>query len=74
MRALFVDKQENAHSIFQRGCEYQKIARVLNMNMGSVHNIKKTYLFNVNCSCRGRPWLLNTKMEWSCMLQVMTKS
>ena len=25
---------------------------------------------HVNCSCGGRPRLLNTKMEWSCVLQV----
>ena len=40
------------------------------MSMGSVHNIKKTYLPNVTCLRGGRPRLLNTKMQRSCVLQL----
>ena len=38
------------------------------MSIGSVHNIKKTYLPNVNYSHGGRPRLSNIKMEQSCVL------
>jgi hypothetical protein len=40
------------------------------VNMGSVHNIRKTYLPNITCLCGGRPRLLNTKMQRLCVLQL----
>jgi transposase len=39
--------------------------------MGSVHNIRKAYLPNVNCLRGSRPRILNTEMQQSCVLQLM---
>ena len=41
------------------------------MSVGSVHNIRKKYLPNVNYLHGGRPQLLNKEMERSFVLQVM---
>jgi transposase len=69
-RTLSKEKQENVRSMLQRGCGHRKITRILNVSMGSVHNIKKTYLPNVSRLRGGRPRLLNTEMQRSCVLQL----
>ena len=71
MRAIFAEKQENVHSMLQKGCGHREIARILNVSMENMHNIRKTHLSNINCSCRGRLRLLNIEIEWSCTLQEM---
>ena len=43
IRALFVEKQENIHSMLQRRCRHKKKARVLDISIGSVYNINKTF-------------------------------
>ena len=47
-RALFVEKLENVCFMLQRRCRHKEVATILNLNMESVHNIRKTYLLNVN--------------------------
>ena len=42
-----------------RGYGHREIARVLNVSVGSVHNIRKKYLPIVNCSSGVRPHSLN---------------
>ena len=63
IKALSTKKQENVLSMFQKGCRHQEIAKVLNVSIESLYNIRTTYLLNVNCSSRGRPRILNIEME-----------
>lgn len=70
-RTLPKKTQENVHSMLYRGYGHREITRVLNVSVGSVHNIRKKYLPNVNCSRGGRPRLLNKEMKQSFVLQVV---
>lgn len=54
-RTISKDQQESVCYVFQRGYVHGEIARVLNVGVGSVHNIRKKHLHNVNCLRGGRP-------------------
>lgn len=69
-RASSKKKQENVRSMLQRGYGYRETTSVLNVSVGSVHNIRRKYLPNVNCLHGGKPQLLNKEMERTCVLQV----
>ena len=54
-----------------KGCSHREIARSLHVSVGAVHNLCQLHLPNANCSCGGRPRIMNIAEERTCVLEMV---